>query len=312
MFKELGIDSWGHRIKLKKAIAKLTLETITDKKDTLSEPTDDGIMVDEIVDANECELCKASTQHRCRKCSQLVCILYCSTPDPESTNEMHVVHKPGDTRCTGQGFECPTCGTIFETAEELQHHIENNHEQESAMSLISHNTEIELLLQEEESINMDGLHFNCSTCGNSYDSNDDLRQHIDVIHGHSESNTTLESLLVEDEDLSELQVGKRIPQNLKDIDFDNTSDEDDDYIPNDDDLETFVCTECEYECTEKKIFDKHMISHNTKSNPKRKKNDTANQISNKKQPRVTEFTCDQCDQKFTRKDNMNRHMKRKH
>ena len=55
-----------------------------------------------------------------------------------------------------------------------------------------------------------------------------------------------------------------------------------------------------------------MISHKTKSNPKRKKNDTANKKCNKKQPRVTEISCDQCDQKFTRKDNMNKHMKRKH
>ena len=117
---------------------------------------------------------------------------------------------------------------------------------------------------------------------------------------------------MEDDDLSELQVGKRIPQNLKDIDFDNISDEDDDYIPNDDDLETFVCTECEYECSEKKRFDEHMISHKTKSNPKRKKDYNTNQKSNKKQPRVTEISCDQCDQRFTRKDNMIRHMKRKH
>ena len=108
---------------------------------------------------------------------------------------MHVVHKPGDIRCVGHSFECPNCGATFKTAEELQHHIKNNHEQESALSLISHNTEIELLLQEEESVNMDGLHFNCSTCGNMYDSNYDLRQHVDVIHGHSESNTTIESFL---------------------------------------------------------------------------------------------------------------------
>ena len=112
---------------------------------------------------------------------------------------MHVLYKPCDIRCTGQSFECPSCGATFYTAEELQHHIKNNHEQESALSLISHNTEIELLLQEEESVNMDGLHFNCSTCGNMYDSNDDLRQHVDVIHGHSESNTIFESLLVEDD-----------------------------------------------------------------------------------------------------------------
>ena len=68
---------------------------------------------------------------------------------------MHVVHKIGDIRCTGQNFECPNCGTIFKTPEELQHHIKNNHEQDSALSLISHNTEIELLLQEEEFVNIE-------------------------------------------------------------------------------------------------------------------------------------------------------------
>ena len=68
-----------------------------------------------------------------------------------------------------------------------------------------------------------------------------MRQHVDIIHGHSESNAITESLLVDD--LSELQVEKRIALNLKDIDFDNISDENDDYVPNDDDLETFVCTE---------------------------------------------------------------------
>ena len=61
---------------------------------------------------------------------------------------------------------------------------------------------------------MDGLQFNCSTCGNIYDSNDDLRQQVDVIHGHSDRNIINESLLVED--LSELQG----------IDFDNISDGD--------------------------------------------------------------------------------------
>ena len=98
-------------------------------------------------------------------------------------------------RCTGQNFECPNCGTIFKAPPELKHHKKNNHEQESGLSLISHNKEIELFLQEEESVNIDGLHFNCSTCGNIYDSNDDLRQHVDIIHGHSESNTTIESFL---------------------------------------------------------------------------------------------------------------------
>ena len=75
---------------------------------------------------------------------------------------------------------------------------------------------------------------------------------------------------------------KKNSSKLERHNFDNISDEDDDYILNYDDLETFACTECDYECTEKKMFDEHIISHNTKSNPKRKKNDTANKKSNKK------------------------------
>ena len=50
----------------------------------LAEPSD------EITD---CELCKHAKQHVCRRCGELVCILYSSIPDPVSENEMHVVHK---------------------------------------------------------------------------------------------------------------------------------------------------------------------------------------------------------------------------
>ena len=77
------------------------------------------------------------------------------------------------------------------------------------------------------------------------------------MHGHSESN--IYNLKFACKDLHELQVRKTTALNLKVIVFDNTSDEDDDYVPNDFDLKAFACTVCEYECTEKKIFDEHMI-----------------------------------------------------
>ena len=68
----------------------------------------------------ECPLCRDSSQHHCRKCGKLVCIPFCSIADPRSDNELHVVHKPNDIRCTGQSFECPNCGKTFASPTELR------------------------------------------------------------------------------------------------------------------------------------------------------------------------------------------------
>ena len=98
----------------------------------------------------ECLLCRDSSQHHCRKCGKLVCILFCSITDPRSDNELHVVYKPNDIRCTGQSFECPNCGKTFASPTELQEHIGFNHTQERSLSLLSEaGSEIERLLVEE-------------------------------------------------------------------------------------------------------------------------------------------------------------------
>ena len=59
--------------------------------------------------------------------------------------------------------------------------MKTNQEQKKAFSLTSHITELY--------VNLDGLYYNCSICGNVYDTIDDLTQHADIIHGHSESST---------------------------------------------------------------------------------------------------------------------------
>ena len=48
-----------------------------------------------------CEACKGSTQHFCRRngCRIPLCQTGCSIQDPDSDNEMHRVHKIGDIRC---------------------------------------------------------------------------------------------------------------------------------------------------------------------------------------------------------------------
>ena len=95
-----------HRIKLKKVTAKLKTGTFLKIKLTNSEPSDDIVVEDQVLGANECRLCNSSTQHQCIKCFERVCMLYCSTPDTNSTNEMHVFNKPGEIRCKGQNMEC--------------------------------------------------------------------------------------------------------------------------------------------------------------------------------------------------------------
>ena len=77
-----------------------------------------------------CEMCEKSTQHACRICNKPVCVINCSVEDPNSTNEMHRVHKTGDKRCTNSAFECPSCSKLLSTPKELQVHIERHHPQD--------------------------------------------------------------------------------------------------------------------------------------------------------------------------------------
>ena len=77
----------------------------------------------------ECEMCNMGTQHRCRRCKKIVCILVCSVQDPDSENENHRVHKDGDSRCsTDKSFSCSICEELFTTKEELNVHLETPHE----------------------------------------------------------------------------------------------------------------------------------------------------------------------------------------
>ena len=138
MFKNIGIVSWGIRHKFKRAVEDLkpkkddvnienktneehnipkmndndgkgkanyndsTLDDIEDEVFSNSEDLEGETAITDIEEdetsSNECPLCRDSTQHHCRKCGKLVCILFCSIMDPRSDNELHVVHIPGDIR----------------------------------------------------------------------------------------------------------------------------------------------------------------------------------------------------------------------
>ena len=160
MVKEVGIVAWGDRQKLRSKVDEIKLklnENVTCNKalaysddevlddigtehETLAEEFESRHFETSTISGKLCDLCINSTQHRCRKCDKPVCQLFCSDPDPNSSNVMHRVHKAGDSRCIQQQFECPSCGETFETATGLQIHIENNHVQEASLRLLSFNS----------------------------------------------------------------------------------------------------------------------------------------------------------------------------
>ena len=99
---------------------------------------------------------------------------------------------------------------------------------------------------------------------------------------------------VETEELSislEMETNKRIKQNLKDVNFEEDSDDDVEYNPT-----VQECNEAEVE-----------LDHNK---AKRKWKEVS--IIPSKKKKGDELTCDVCMSKFTRKDNLKRHISRKH
>ena len=221
---------------------------------------------------NQCDMCTKSEQHKCRKCDQPVCNLFCSVQDPSSTNEIHIVHKQGDIRCGNQSFECPSCSKLFKTALMLQEHVEEGHPQVSSLSLISEAnssswmhvccTVCEKKFENESDMTFHRVRvheygeicqlYPCEECGFSGGDVQSLKDHIENEHSNKDSSSITvgnldvseesqdEKLLVEDLDesfevekssLSEIFVQKRRVQNLKDINFDEDSDDDKEWSP---------------------------------------------------------------------------------
>jgi hypothetical protein len=129
----------------------------------------------EVDDTNQCELCKDATEHKCRKCGKQIYNILCSVPDPTSDNEMHRVHKKGDSRCISLGFEClnfecPTCSKYFKTGIELQEHIKECHHQISSLSLIS------------EANSSEWMHVSCTVCKKNFENELDMNHHRLRVH----------------------------------------------------------------------------------------------------------------------------------
>ena len=99
--------------------------------------------------SQNCNLCNNAITDKCRKCGKFVYVLFCSIQDPQSDNEIHCVHKLGDTRC---------------------YNAQKENRIDSAIVSVSAPTEANwnLLI--------------CPKCENEYKSEEDLRSHIEVAH----------------------------------------------------------------------------------------------------------------------------------
>ena len=145
MTKDLGIDTWCHRHKLKRGIVelrnhpKMIEQTISTIDESIGEQTIEQTIctIDESVREKQCDLCDNSNEHFCTLCGKKVCNIFCSEWDPNSSNEMRRKHKLNDPRCTVINFECPTCDSKFQLQEDLEIHICSHENSFQMVSLVS-------------------------------------------------------------------------------------------------------------------------------------------------------------------------------
>ena len=101
------MNSWAHRHRIKRAIEESkSNRSRPNVINVIREPEANNSLrntsigehspPDEPIETHDCDLCLGGTQHRCRLCDTIVCVLRCSIPDPDSDNESHRIHKPGD------------------------------------------------------------------------------------------------------------------------------------------------------------------------------------------------------------------------
>ena len=303
-----------------------------------------------------CKLCNISQQHFCTKCKLPVCNLFCSIQDPSSTNEMHRIHKPGDIRCISQCFECPTCEESFSNSSSLQNHISKEHVQETSRSMISeanssswmhvpcpqcskrfeNDGDINYHLVRVHEYGEECALYPCEECGYSGQDLDSLKVHrLEHNENASIKDASCFSDLIEDTSISRayyqdtnetsiqhtaavLTVQRRIVQTLKDVVFDEDSDDDMEYTPADEgpleDEHLFDCALCEFKTKYPNNLDRHVKVHD--KNKKRKQTSSRDDSPQKKKSKSSDnedsWTCGECGMCFSRKGNLKRHSVNKH
>ena len=151
---------------------------------------------------------------------------------------------------------------------------------------------------------------------------DSQTQNLTEVNHEPES--SLEELLIEDEfDITSVfQTQKRIVQNLKDINFKEDSDDDNEWDPNEEEVEengekeTYCCKSCSYTTKHEILLTRHTLTTHRSRNKRKMPIETVVPAPNKKKKadgnQNENLNCDVCEAKFTRKDNLKRHKMRKH
>ena len=251
-----------------------------------------------------CILCCEATQHPCRLCYRQVCN-FCLERDPNSTNEMHRVHVKGHKDCiVRQTFECPFCEQQFLNATALQEHIDNTHadaHESLPSNLASIVSGVSISFGD---LRRDSISYSCEHA-NEYEYED------------AEVNTgdDLVSSSLNLEESNEL-FRKRTKQNLKDISFQDDSDIDEAWTPEE---ERHECNFCDFVTSYEYSLIRHKKTHEKskqKSAPKRKLADVESVSNKRKKDDITkeriQTYCNICGKEFANNFSYGRHCLNKH
>ena len=258
-------------------------------------------------------MCENTTQHFCILCSKKVCNIFCSEPDPDTSNEMRRRHKANDPRCKAAMLECPSCEARFSVQSELENHISRKHE--------SSNKSLSLISEADDS---SWTYMVCDICDGKYQNELDLFHHKERVHEYGETCQMYpcEECGFRARDLSALKnhtkeehevplYQKRRKQNLQNINFDDDSD--DEWNPNKEDEKLLAEEEDEFPAGKRKrderkdTIDENLLEEEADQIlPKRSRR--TEKISEPVKASNLEHICEKCKKTFSRKDSLKRHV----
>ena len=147
---------------------------------------DDNIVPVEDETEDSCQMCQiaksSANPHPCRRCGTPVCSVFCSDQDPDSTNEMHGVHK-NPMKClqaSGTTLACPHCDEMFQTTVTFKNHIKEKH---PAGFL---NVSVQSITLLSEANNSLWKYTPCNQCGKYFYTDNDQNNHAEQVHEYGE------------------------------------------------------------------------------------------------------------------------------
>ena len=265
--------------------------------------------------------CSTVSTFECPTCS-----IYCKTGNElnDHMNEHHpqlsslsLVSEASSSSWTQ--VTCAVCQNVFMNELDLENHIKDQHNKvdlDKSLSGFLRNTCT--ICRKEFKNEWDLKHhtlrvheygetcliYPCEECGFIGDDVTSLDSHVKDHHSEQQNSKDDEELLAEDSDedtfttLSEISVQKRIKQNLANINFDEDSDDDNEYSPTIEEEEEFEA-----------------LNIATKQQRKRKNETDLPQPKKKTKPLPkadTSLSCELCQITYSRKDNLKRHVLKKH